>query len=299
MKKRKKIVFVGLILVGLLSFTACTEHKEKKDVVHKEVEASPKPELSATRKELEDLYEERGTKNNSSDTQPLLLSDKYDVPVFDDFPQEYFFEDRMDWYLTELKKIAKKKGEYDFLYNDISDRLIWDYDDYKEKLSEEDCERFLEIINLCKKRLKTAEVWEEPEEDPQEELPEETKENPTKEIKLTDTRKKLERIYKERGSYNPRSEREMDFLWSNYDIPDFINYSQKSFEKPFSRYLDKMEKLVKKRGEYDLLYEEVSDNLIWDYDNYRAKLTEKQCQRMLKLIKLCKKRKKSAKILYK
>lgn len=304
-EKRNKMIFVGAILVGILSFTACTQPKEEKVVVHKEEEASPEPdfseksEISDVRKELEKLYEKPGNRNSLSDTQPLLLSEKYDVPVFDDFPQEYFFEDRMDWYLTELKKIAKQKEEYDFLYNAISERLINDYQTYKKELSEKDCERFLEIINLCKKRLKTAEVWEEPEEEPQEKVQEETKENPTKEIKLTDTRKKLERIYKERGNYNPRSGRETDFLWSNYDIPTFIKSSEKSFKKCFNSYLDKMEKLAKKRGEYDLLYEDVSDTLIWEYDYYREKLTEEQCQQILKVIKLCKKRMKSAKTLYK
>ena len=77
----------------------------------------------------------------------------------------------------------------------------------------------------------------------------------------------------------------------NYDIPIFIESSKKDFEKCFSSYLDKMEKLAKKRGEYDLLYEDVSDSLIWDYNDYRENVIEEQCQQMLKIIKFCKKEK--------
>lgn len=300
MKKRKKIIFLGAIFVGILSLAACAQPKEEETVLYetKAVKAVQIPELSDTRKKLEKLYQER-EESDWSDAQFYLLIQKYKVPLLIETPEEYSFEDRMDLYLTKLRELAEKKEEYDFLYSNISDDLLRGYQEYKEELSEKDCERFLEIINLCKKRLKTARIWEEPKEEAEEEPGEEQQEENPIQIKLTDTRKKLERISEKRGFYNPRSGRETDFLWDKYHIPCFVDYSEKSFEKRFNRYLDKMEKLAKKQGEYDLLYEDVSDNLIWDYDQYRTKLTEEQCQRMLKLIKLCKKRMKSAKTLYK
>lgn len=301
-EKRNKIIVgiavaillvFGIISIGGLFFTS--SNQQEIAVPDKEVEDSKELELSDTRRELEKLYEERGTKKNLSGKQIFEL-EKYEIPFFPELLKEYVFEDRMDVYLTEIRKIAKKKGEYDFLYNAISDRLIGEYQDYKKELSEEDCERFLEIINLCKKRLETAEVWEELEKEPDEEPREEAieTETPTP-IRLTDTRKKLEAILEERGYHNSRSDREMDFLEDNYDIPLFMESSQNGFEESYNSYLGKMEKLAKKQGEWDLLYEALSDHLIWNYNNYRSKLTEKQCERMLKLIKLCKKRENTAK----
>lgn len=302
MKKRNKIIFGSVLVVlviifgGILLFltthdqqqeeitVACTE--EKIEAEHEE-EVSKEPELSDVRKELERLHEKIGNKNYQTKTQSSILVKTYNYPFFEDSPKEYSFDDRMELYLDKLEEMAEKEGKYDFYYNAISDGLIWNYDSHKKEISEEDCERFLRIINLCKERLKTADVWEEPEE-PLEEPQEEEEE--TKIIKLTATRKELERLYEERGTYNSRSERENNFLRKNYNIPiaETTGSSEDSFEERYTIYLDKMEALVNPE-EWDLLYERISDSLIWDYDLYRGRLTEEQCDRILELIKLCKK----------
>lgn len=300
-EKRNKIIFgtavavlvvIGIItLIGLI-FTS----PNQQEIAVTDKEDSKGPELSDARKELEKLYKERGTGNHLTTAQTFEL-EEYEIPFFGDLFPDYIFKDRMDVYLTQMRKIAKEKGEYDFVYNAISNRLIGDYQSYKAELSEEDCERFLKIINLCEKRLKTARVWEEQEkEETDEELMEEEEETATPTpIRLTDTRKKLETILQERGHWNSRSEREYDFLADKYDIPMSIDYTENNFQKGYNRYLDKMEKLAKKPGEWDLLYEELSDSLIWDYEYNKFELTEKQCERILKLIKLCQKREDTAK----
>ena len=257
-KKRNKIIFGTfvciIISVAVLFFITHPWHDgkiEETAVVHEEEEVSKEPELSDTRKELERLYEARGTKNHQTSTQTYLLMYSYDYPLFGDLPQEYCFDDQMGLYLEKLNKLAEKEGEYDFLYNAISDSLIWNYNTYKEEMSEEHCERFLTIINLCKKRLETARIWEEPPEEPKE----------VSNIKLTDTRKELEILHEERGNYSSCSEREVDFLTDNYDIPFLEDEpSENSFEECYNSYLDKMEKLVNP-GEWDLLYEAISDYL--------------------------------------
>ena len=78
------------------------------------------------------------------------------------------------------------------------------YGEHKKGLSEENRERFLIIINLCKKQLETTRVWVELSDEFQEEEP--------IEIKLTNVRREFEKIYEECGTYNSRCERILELI---------------------------------------------------------------------------------------
>lgn len=76
----------------------------------------------------------------------LFLSENYSIPVI----LSYEFDDT---YLIIMQELAEEKDKPDIYYEYILDKLIWVYDDYKDRISENQCEKILNTIRLCQQQL--------------------------------------------------------------------------------------------------------------------------------------------------
>ncbi len=98
-----------------------------------------------TQKELQSILKERGYVKYS-DEDILFLSKNCNIPVILSFEFD-------DDYLIIMEELAEEKDKPDIYYEYILDKLIWAYDDYKDRLSENQCKKILSIIKLCQQQL--------------------------------------------------------------------------------------------------------------------------------------------------
>lgn len=275
MKRKTPLIIPIICFIGVCFFVGCLSPKneenltEKADIVKNNVETS-EPQVSTIRSELDSLLELYGNngKNPLSSSEVYYLTIAYNYPLFSTSPSDSDFSNQFDNYLRQVRERAICENEVDILYESLIRSLVWNYEHYGKNLTEQQCEDIVSLISLCKKQLETCTNTFS------------KTDNDTTEFTESETQKELQNILEERG-YVKYSDEDMLFLSKNYDIPVILSY------KFDDDYLIIMQELAEEKDNPDIYYEYILDNLIWAYDDYKDRLSEKQCKKILSIVRLC------------
>lgn len=262
------ICFIGIcLLVGCSSTKNEESLTEKTNTVENDEETSG-PQVSTIRSELDLLLALYGNndRNPLSYKEDYYLAITYNYPLFSTSSND--FSNQFDNYLRQVKERAICENKDDLLYESLIRSLVWNYKNHSKNLTEQQCEDIVSLIRLCEKQLERNTVtFSKPD-------------NATTKLTESETQKELQRILKERG-YVKYSDEDMLFLSKNYNIPVILSY------KFDNTYLILMEELAEEKDNQDIYYEYILDKLIWAYSDYKDRLSEKQCKKILSIIKLC------------
>ncbi len=275
--KRKTTLLIALIIcfIGVFLLVGCSSTKneenptEKTNTLENDAETS-EPQVSTIRSELDlllALYGNNG-RNPLSHGEVYYLTISYNYPLFSTSSSDSDFSNQFDNYLRQVRERAICENEVDFLYESLIRSLVWDYKNYGKNLTEQQCEDIVSLIRLCEKQLETSAITLS------------KADNGTTKFTESETQKELQSILKERG-YVKYSDEEIFFLSKNYNIPVILSYE---FD---DGYLIIMEELAEEKDKSDIYYEYIVDKLIWAYDDYKDRLSENQCKKILSIIKLC------------
>lgn len=263
------ICFIGVCLIGCSSTKNEENLTEKINDVKNDAETS-ELQVSTIRSELDSLlalYGNNGRNPLSSDEAYNLVI-TYNYPLFSTSSSDSDFSNKFDNYLRQVRERAICENEADLLYESLIRSLVWDYEAHGKNLTEQQCEDIVSLIRLCEKQLETT-TTTFPKVD-----------NDTTKFTVSETQKELQNILKERG-YVRYSDEDMLFLSENYSIPVILSYE---FD---DTYLIIMQELAEEKDKPDIYYEYILDKLIWVYDDYKDRISENQCEKILNTIRLC------------
>lgn len=273
--KRKTTLLTALIIcfIGVFLLVGCSSTKneetptEKTNTLENDAETS-EPQVSTIRSELDSLLALYGNngRNPLSYEEAYYLIISYNFPLFSTSSSDFDFSNQFDNYLRQVRERAICEDEVDFLYESLIRSLVWDYKNHGKNLTEQQCEDIVSLIRICEKQLETSTVT----------LPKADNGTYTE----SETQKELQSILKERG-YVKYSDEDILFLSKNYNIPVILSYE---FD---DGYLIILEELAEEKDKPDIYYEYILDKLIWTYDDYKDRLSENQCEKILSIIKLC------------
>lgn len=275
--KRKTTLLITLIIcfIGVCLLVGCSSTKneenltEKTNTVENDAETS-ESQVSTIRSELDSLLALYGNNdiNPLSTGEAYYLTIIYNYPLFSTSSSDSDFSNQFDNYLRQVRERAICENEADLLYENLIRSLVWNYKNNGENLTEQQCEDIVSLIRLCEKQLETNTVTFS------------KSDNDTTKFTESETQKELQSILKERG-YVKYSDEDMLFLSKNYNIPVILSYEFND------GYLIIMEELAEEKDKPDIYYEYILDKLIWAYDDYKDRLSENQCEKILSIIKLC------------
>lgn len=275
--KRKTTLLTTLIIcfIGVCFLVGCSSTKNEENLTQKTNTGENDAETSelqvpTIRSELDSLLTLYGNNDrnplSSYEVYHLVLT--YNYPLFSSSSSDCDFSNKFDNYLRQVRERAICENKKDILYESLIRSLVWNYKHHGENFTEQQCEDIVSLIRLCEKQLETSTITFS------------KTDNDTTEITESETQKELQSILKERG-YVKYSDEDMLFLSKNYNIPVILSYEFAD------GYLILMEELAKEKDKPDIYYEYILDKLIWAYDDYKDRISENQCEKILSIIKLC------------